>query len=92
MKLVLPQAVIIHNPEPQMVGNAPIFWARVQYLGGELRTPNPNKFNGNASDVEIEVRLQAAGKTFANRETKQVSGGIALELKCVGILAAKLTK
>lgn len=92
MKIVIPDAIISHNPTPQMVDNAPVYWARVQYMGGEIRTPNPKKFDGPAKDVEIEVRLQAAGKTYRDKTTQTVSGGISQEAKFIGILAAKLTK
>jgi hypothetical protein len=90
MKIVIPDCIIQHNPVPQMVENAPVYWARVQYMGGEIRVQNPKKFDGTAKDVEIEIRLQAAGKTFRDKATQTVSGGISQEAKFLGILSAKI--
>lgn len=92
MELVIPQANIISDREPVMVNNAPVLYARIQYMGGEIRVPNPNKFNGAASDVRVACRLQEAAKVYRDRDTKTVSGGIVREVKFEGITAAKLAK
>lgn len=92
MELVIPQAIIISDKEPFMQNGAPVLYARVQYMGGEIRVPNPNKYNGPASDVRVACRLQDAAKVFRDRETKTVSGGIVREVKFEGITSAKLAK
>jgi hypothetical protein len=92
MKLVIPQAVIVHNATAQMKDGKPIFWARVQFMGGEIRTQNPKKFSGPAQDVEIAVTPRASAKAFHNKDTHQTSGFIALEIQGDEITSAKGAK
>lgn len=82
MQIVIPQGILTNDREPVLVNGIPVLYCRVAYLGGEIRVPNPEKIpNGTHSNVALDVRLQASGKTYRDKASGFVSGGVAHEVK-----------
>lgn len=92
MQIVLPQANIINDREPVLTAGIPVLWARVQYLGGEIRVPNPEKFTGAQSDVRLDVSLRTTANTFRNKESGYVSGSVAHQVKFERIASIAVKK
>lgn len=81
MFIVIPTAEIQNDREAVMTGGVPVLWARVLFMGGEIRVPNPEKFSGTHQDVKLQVRLQATANTFRNKESGYVSGMVAHQVR-----------
>lgn len=91
MKLVIPDG-IIYQDRPQVVDGKPVAYARVQYMGGEIRVANPGKFDGAFKDAEIECRLEDSVRTYTKKDTGAVGGFAAKEARFIRIVSAKVVK
>lgn len=94
-KLVIPEGIIICSQAPEKMyglGDQLIFTGRVQFMGGEYRCANPNKLNGPAKDIEIEVDIRDSAKAYGANATRSAGALITKEISFRGILSAKLAK
>jgi hypothetical protein len=94
-KLTIPEGIVIcsNGPEKLYGHDALVFTGRVQFMGGEYRAANPNKFNGAAKDIEILVDIRDTAKSYgANAAGRQAGALITKEISFVSIIGAKLAK
>lgn len=92
MQILIENALILPEKEPAMVNGAPVHFARVQYLGGEMRCANPNKFSGMATEVRLDVSLRTSAQVFTRKATGATGAFVGLTVTAERIASATLAK
>jgi hypothetical protein len=89
MHVVIPSAIIVNEPLRPAAANEPIVqYCRVQYMGGEIKCPNPKKLaNGQYKDVQIGLLLNDQAKTWRSKDAR-TGTLIAKEAQFVEVLNA----